>query len=104
MMSSKRKSGLVPLVATVAILAGAGGAYLSGYFYLCKTRTLWRGPPPIAGRPPDQISRVYRYQWQSTLFSPAAQVESWARGIEIMPTYRDVNDFIREEYDRNQMR
>lgn len=101
-MSVKRKSALALLVATFAILTTLGGAYLSGYFYLGKLRVQLVTPPP--GQRATEVKkfdRVYRHQWHSTLFGPAARVESVYRGHAVDTTYRDVNDFIRDEYDHS---
>ena len=78
-----RPSPTIPILATLAILCALLGAYVGGYFWLGEHRdSLAEG---FMGR--RLIIRMYRYEWQVTIFKPATKLETRLRGVDVHLDY-----------------
>jgi hypothetical protein len=78
-MKETRSRPLVSLI-VCAILLGVPALYVIGYFALGTDATAFVGPRQFR-------VRVYRDQWQATLFRPLAIVEAAIVGEEVETAY-----------------
>jgi hypothetical protein len=71
-MSEERKSNSVIVAVSVALVLGAlATAYVVGYFTL-----------PNRTQSAIERFRGFRYEWQITIYRPAARIESLVTGME----------------------
>lgn len=67
-------------LAVFALVAIPLGVYVGGYFWLGKAFGYF-----VVNK--DQLSKIerhYDHLWQRDIFQPAARVESWVRGIQVV--------------------
>jgi len=88
---TSRPSAAAPILAVLAIVLLLT-AYVAGYFWLGKLSTRNLGIAAVNGVEYREVKppcRHFHNRWQAGLFSPAAQVESWLRGVDIEATSSD---------------
>jgi hypothetical protein len=73
-----RSSTASPVLAALALLLLPLGAYIGGYFWLGE----YSEHMPVTGGEPESI-RLYRAEWQITIFVPAAAIESRLHGRRV---------------------
>jgi len=71
---NSRPSTAAPVLAALAIVAALLGAYVAGYFWLAEYGTSPAG---------DYVLRLYRYQWLTRFYQPAAFVEGKLRRAKV---------------------
>src|SRR5262245_59242784 len=64
-----------------AIVALPLSAYVASYFYLGERSDL---PPGMGMGSGIRIERIYPHEWQPYVFQPAANVEQWLRGVDVV--------------------
>src|SRR5436190_6631420 len=74
---TSRPSTAAPILAVLAIVLVPLGIYVGGYFWLPAVS-------PAATSSGLVLVKIYPYRWQAGLFSPAASVESFFGGTEVM--------------------
>jgi hypothetical protein len=79
---TSRPSTAAPILAVLAIVLVTLGAYVGGYF--------WLGDYWATKEVKEVVFRDYRYQWQATIFQPAASVESWLTGKVVQTAAPDL--------------
>jgi hypothetical protein len=72
---TSRPSTAAPILAVLAILLPFV-LYVGGYFWLGTVANVTSPAGPVA-------VRVFRYRWQAVVFTPAASVDSFARGSAV---------------------
>ena len=70
-MTSRPSAAAAPILAVLVIVLMTLGAYVAGYCWLADY-----GISPGG----DYVVRLYRYQWLTCFFKPAAYVEGKLRG------------------------
>lgn len=55
------------------LLVTLTASYVVGYFHLCPRKV----------RAGDELYRCYRYRWATTIYQPAAYVESFVTGKDV---------------------
>src|SRR5687768_12766332 len=75
---------LPPIVATVAILLLALGAYMGAYFWMGRCIDIKFGSR-------DRLRR-YPHQWQAIVFKPAGRVESACLGRNVVAVYLTIHE------------
>jgi hypothetical protein len=85
-----RPSAAAPILSVLAIVLTLVGLYVSGYFWLGERSDIFtsrNGRHLSSERHPgmvlSHINRYYAYEWQATVFYPAAQIETWLRRVHV---------------------
>lgn len=82
-----------PILATVlVVLLMLLAGYVGGYFWLGTLSPANQGIAVVNGvhyRAPVRWCRNFKAAWQTTLYQPLGQMESWLRGVEIELTSSD---------------
>jgi hypothetical protein len=73
-------------LALFALVAIPLGAYVGGDFWLGEAF----GYFVVNKDQPYSIERDYDHLWQRDIFQPAAKVEGWVRGIEVLAIERPI--------------
>jgi len=76
---TSRPSTAAPILAVLAVVLVTLGAYVGGYFGLGE-----HYQHPFAST--NTIYRVYRHEWEASLFAPAAWVEGRVRERDVRVT------------------
>jgi hypothetical protein len=80
---TSRPSTAAPILAVLIVLAALLGLYVGGYFWLGRESRFY------AGVGSHRVTRLYRYEWASSMFAPAAYLESWLRGVHTRASHNE---------------
>lgn len=99
-MKRNEPSYAVPVLVVLMILALLTASYFSVYFLRGEAHYSFTAVDLLEGAEPEyygtqEVWRVYRSDWQATIFQPARWIESWLTGkfVEVVGPSRVGTDF-----------